>query len=280
MNNQLITVLSGLGSSIGWGTADFCGGVASKKTPPMTVVVISQSFGLAVLVMLGLVLNPDPPETIELVVGAIAGLAGATGLVFFYQGLASGQMGVVAPVGAVVTATMPLIYGSLTEGVPGSVQITGFAIALLGIWLVSTGEGIASFRLRNLRLPVFAGLFFGLFFILIGEISDDAIIWPLIAARTATIPVMLLVAVLMREFQVPSLRQVPLMAAAGLMDIAGNTFFALAARFGRLDVASVLASLYPATTVVLAMFFLKEQVAWKQWFGIVVCLVAVVLIQQ
>ena len=119
---------------------------------------------------------------------------------------------------------------------------------------------------------------YAFFLIVIGRMSETAILWPLAAARLASIGMLLVAAVLTRQKEKLSIRQLPLMALAGLFDMGGNTFYALAAQVGRLDTAAVLSSLYPAATVLLARFILKERLTHQQWLGVVAALAAVVLI--
>ncbi len=209
--------------------------------------------------------------------GVLAGLAGAVGLIGLYRALALGRMGVAAPVSAVITATVPVVVGVFVEGLPDMPQRIGFGLALIGIWLVSRTEGMRV-RIGDLGLPIMAGLGFGFFLVFIGQVSDAAVLWPLVAARVASLTLMIVVATFNRRPRLPDIQALPLIALAGAMDAGGNAFFALAARAGRLDVAAVLASLYPATTVWLAWLILKERIARPQAFGIVVTLAAIVLI--
>src|SRR3990170_4309918 len=123
-----------------------------------------------------------------------------------------------------------------------------------------------------------AGLGFGFFLVFIGQVSDAAVLWPLVAARAASLTLMIVVATLNRRPRLPDVQALPLIALAGAMDAGGNAFFALAAQAGRLDVAAVLASLYPATTVWLAWLILKEHLTRSQALGVVATLAAIVLI--
>jgi drug/metabolite transporter (DMT)-like permease len=204
-------------------------------------------------------------------------LAGAGGLIALYSALALGRMGVAAPVSAVITALVPVVIGASVEGLPDAPQRIGFGLALIGIWLVSRTEGMRV-RIGDLGLPIVAGFGFGLFLVLINQVSDAAVLWPLVTARAASLALMIVAATLTHRPRLPEMKALPLIALAGAMDAGGNAFFALAAQAGRLDVAAVLASLYPATTVWLAWFILKERIARPQAFGIVAILAAIVLI--
>jgi drug/metabolite transporter (DMT)-like permease len=123
-----------------------------------------------------------------------------------------------------------------------------------------------------------AGVGFGLFFVFIDKASDQAVLWPLVAARAASISCMLCLVLLRGEFAAPSTKHLFLLLMVGIFDAAGNTFFALASRIGRLDISAVLASLYPAATVLLAWILLRERLLPKQWAGVAMATAALVMI--
>jgi drug/metabolite transporter (DMT)-like permease len=187
-------------------------------------------------------------------------------------------MGVVAPVAAVVTAVFPVVAGIFNEGLPSASQILGFGAGVIAVWFISgTGNGRA-IQVPELGLPIVAGLGFGLFFICIDRVSSYAILWPLIAARIASIGLLSTFVAVRRQRDIPVGNQFFIIAFAGILDTGGNAFFALATRVGRLDISAVLSSLYPAATVLLAYFILKERLATQQWVGLVSALVALILI--
>ena len=266
-----------MASAACWGTGDFSGGLATKRTNVYAVIIASQVVGAILLVISALAFREPMPSPGQPAWGALAGLAGAVGLIGLYRALALGRMGVAAPVSAVITAIVPVVVGAFVEGLPDMPQRIGFGLALIGIWLVSRTEGMRV-RIGDLGLPIMAGLGFGFFLVFIGQVSDAAVLWPLVAARVASLTLMIVVATFNRRPRLPDIQALPLIALAGAMDAGGNAFFALAARAGRLDVAAVLASLYPATTVWLAWLILKERIARPQAFGIVVTLAAIALI--
>lgn len=281
MSPEEAAVVFGLASAISWGAGDFSGGLASKRTNVYVVIVVSQIFGLMMLAAMAFLRGEPLPGAGALLLGAVAGLAGAMGLVALYRGLATSHMGVVAPLTAVVAAGLPVVVGVLLEGAPGALQLLGFACALGGVWFISRdGRGTPA-TLRALYLPLFAGLGFGLFFILIDRVSEEAIFWPLVAARLSSITFLSLRIALGRAgdgHQRLSRQHLPLILLTGLLETGGNVFFALASAAGRLDIASILASLYPAATVFLAWAVLKEQLAPRQWAGVVAVLASVLLI--
>ena len=278
INSELSAIFYGLASAASWGAGDFSGGLATKRSSVYSVVMVSQLVGIIGLIILTLLFAESLSSTQDMIFGGLAGLAGGLGLLALYRGLAAGRMGIVAPVAAVVTAIVPIIIGFLLEGLAAPQQLIGFALALLAVWFISRAEGKITLRLPDLTLPVLAGLAFGLFFVIIDRVSEGAILWPLIAARIASISMILGVIWLTRQPGRPSPSQLPIIAAAGLLDTGGNAFFALATQAGRLDIAAMLSSLYPASTILLARFILQERLSGRQWGGVAIALVAVVLI--
>ncbi len=209
--------------------------------------------------------------------GSVAGLAGAVGLVAFYQALSVGRMGVVAPIAAMLSAAIPVLFGALIEGLPGPLQLIGFVLAFIAVGLIS-GLGVVKGRPKGLGLALLAGLGFGSFFILISRVSHGAIFWPLAAARLSSLLFLFAVVLIRRQKVLPEKSVWPVVFLAGALDVAGNVFFVLATHTGRLDVAAILSSLYPAVTVLLATIILKERVTRLQTIGILVALVAIPLI--
>jgi drug/metabolite transporter (DMT)-like permease len=186
-------------------------------------------------------------------------------------------MGIAAPVSAVLTAGLPVIFSAFTEGLPSLLQIGGFVLALLAIGLISRPER-AKGRPEGIWLALLAGCGFGCFFILISRVSHAETFWPLAIARFTSVLLLLVIALMRRQQTLPGKTILPLVLLAGTLDAMGNAFFVLATHAGRLDVAAVLSSLYPAATVLLAAIVLRERVTRIQAIGILVALVSVPLI--
>jgi drug/metabolite transporter (DMT)-like permease len=260
-----------------WGAGDFCGGLAAKRTGVYAVVVGSQLCGVAALVVLAIASHETIPPPVNLAGCGAAGVCGAVGLLALYRALAVGRMGMAAPISGVLSAAVPVVAGAMLQGVPGSLTVAGFALALAGVWLVSYTEA-GVFQPGALGLPVVAGLGFGLFIVIIGRTSGGGVYWPLVAARITSLSVLSVVATASRQPRLPGARALPMVAMAGLFDAAGNAFLVLATQAGRLDVAGVVSSLYPVSTVVLAVLILKERVSRWQFAGLLAAFSAIVLI--
>jgi drug/metabolite transporter (DMT)-like permease len=199
------------------------------------------------------------------------------GIAALYRALAIGQMGIAAPVTAVLSVGLPVLFTALFHGLPTAVKILGFGLALAGVWLLSRpahGPG----RPAGLGLALLSGFGFGGFLVLIAQASHSTVLWPLAASKAASFTTMLIVALAAHHAPRPVPRLFPLALLAGVLDVGGNAFFLLAAHLGRLDVAAVLSSLYPAATVFLATVVLRERVTRIQAAGIAVALVAIPLI--
>jgi len=281
MNLDTSAIVYGFASAASWGTGDFNGGLASKRNTVYGVVLISQIISGFLLLILAFAFVETFPIWQDIIFGALAGISGTLGLLALYSGLSQSTMGIVAPLSAVLTAIIPIVVSALEDGLPAPAQMAGFALALFSVWLLSgAGKG---FRVdaQTLFLPLLAGVGFGLFFIFIDRLSGQAVFIPLVAARLVSVPMMALFIFATRQ------RVKPIdghswitITLAGIFDTGGNTFFALATRIGRLDVSTVLASLYPAATILLAWLILKEKLSAKQWLGVAGALGALALISS
>jgi drug/metabolite transporter (DMT)-like permease len=281
-NGIIATVLFGLAASLCWGSGDFSGGLASRRINASSVVIAGYSVGFVLLLALALLWREGFPEPVDVLWGGLAGLAGALGLIAFYTALASGKMGIAAPISAVLTAMLPVLFSALTAGLPGPLRLGGFVLALLAIALISRPDRAADGRPQGIGLAVLAGFGFGCFFILISRVSPGATFWPLAIARLTSVVSLLVVLLLRRQPMrqlLSGVRRVELLVLlAGTLDALGNVFFVLAAHSGRLDVAAILSSLYPAATVLLAAVVLRERVTRMQAVGILLVLLAIPLI--
>jgi drug/metabolite transporter (DMT)-like permease len=271
-------ILLALTSALVWGAGDFSGGFASRRTNQYTVLALAALSGTVILLAAAAVRGESLPSPASALWAMAAGVAGALGLAALYRGLSLGHAAGVAPTAAVIGAILPVAFSGLVEGLPGVTRLAGFALACLGIWLVSqtTAQDTAISR-AGFVLACLAGAGFGGFFIFIAQVERGLVFTPLIVTRCITLCVAL---VLLRIRRLPwgSATPNPVALVAGVLDAGGNVFYLLAKQATRLDVAAVLSSLYPASTVLLSCIVLKEKVTRTQWLGVAVCLAAITFI--
>jgi drug/metabolite transporter (DMT)-like permease len=240
-------------------------------------MLLSYIVALIILVILAIVrLEPFPPA-IDLMWGVLAGLLVMAGFGFLLRGFASGRMGIVAPVSGVLATAVPVIFSVFREGLPRPLQLVGFGLALVSIWMLSRPEKLGGTP-EGLGMALLAGLGFGGFFTALDQIGEDAVFWPLAAGRLAACIAVIGFLLFRRRPMLPKLPGLGVVLLLGILDVGGNLFFLLAVQTGRLDVAAVLASLYPAVTAILARLIAREYMARLQVFGLIVAILAIVLI--
>ena len=280
MPSDLAAALLGLASAASWGAGDFSGGLAARRSPLLGVLLWGQLAGTTLVAALAIMTREGAPSAASLAWAVAAGAVGAVGLAALYRGLAVGRMAVVAPTSAVLSAAIPVAWGTLSEGPPSATRMAGFGLALLGIWLVArvgvVGERAA--RPAGLGLALLAGVGFGGFLIFMHLGARSGTFWPLAAARGTAFLLVVAAALAHRGAWRPAAGALPLVLLSGALDAGGNALFVLASQAGRLDVAAVLASLYPASTVLLAAALLRERVSGTQALGIATALGAIALI--
>lgn len=269
-------------SATGYGVSDFAGGLAARRVPALRVVLVSYPVALALLGTLAIAVGgPIPAGAIGW--GLASGVALGLGGWWFYAALGAGPISVVSPVSAVLTATVPVAVGLIQGERPGPVADGGIVLALLSVALVSrqaTDEDVRPHRFTRkvAWLTVGAGVMFGLDFVFLHEAPNDSGLWPLGFARLAAAVLVFTAATGARELRLPTGGTLKLALVAGLSDTAGNVAMLLALRTSDLSLASVLISLFPAVTVVLAMVVLRERVHRGQVVGMVLAAAAVAMI--
>jgi drug/metabolite transporter (DMT)-like permease len=274
----MLSILYGIASAATWGAGDFLGGLASKRTSPYRVLFLGQLSGLILFFILALLTGEAYPLLSDVLWAVVASLLGVAGLVFLYRALAGGQMTIAAPVSALFSALIPVVFAIITTGLPSVTTLFGFILAFLAVWLISQTDGMnLRFSISDLRLPLISGLFFGLYFISLHKATVHSFYWPVTASRVSGVLVLGLIALLGRQPAMPPREQWGVVILSGILDVTGNGFYALAARTGRLDVAAVLGALYPASTVLLAWIFLKEKISTIQTIGILCAFAAIIL---
>jgi drug/metabolite transporter (DMT)-like permease len=270
-----------LGSSLCWGVADFIGGVQSRKSPLLGVVLVSQAVGLVGLLVWVAARGQPPPDLVRLLPAAGAGLGGVVALACFYRALAIGTMSIVAPISA-TGVVVPVVVGLASGERPAALQVVGIATAVVGVVLASReGSGrpaAAAAVRRSILLALCAAVGFGTFMVGLRAGARADVSWALLAARLSAVVAVGALA-WARGLAAVSVRAgfMPL-AIMGCLDLTANALYAVASRHGALSIVAVVASLYPLATVLLARVVLGERVRRVQEAGIVAALTGVALI--
>jgi drug/metabolite transporter (DMT)-like permease len=293
------TVALSLASAAIWGTSDFVGGVAARRLPSPVVVTLSHSLSLALLVSLALIHGSKWPGTQSAMYGALAGVACGTGVMVLYKALALGGMGLTAAVSGVLAAVLPVVWSFSTEGLPRPAQVAGIVLAAAAIWMIARAPGSQTSK-QAVVLGAISGGSFGCLYIFLKLAGRGGVLWPLACSRITSATLAAIVTCIGlrrangagrdakpappsprisgRGLPWPGWAVLGLIGIAGIFDASGNTFYTIATRLGRLDIAAVLSSLYPASTILLAALLLKERTTRTQAAGMGLALAAVVLI--
>jgi drug/metabolite transporter (DMT)-like permease len=273
---QIVSTAFGLAAVVCWGTSDFTGGYASKRSDAFVVTMVAHASGFVLMTALSLGAHAPFPSRTGLLWALAAGSLGGTALAVFYRALASGKMGITAPLAAVLAAAIPTGFGIITEGLPGMLPLTGFLLAGAGIWLMSRPDETGP--PAGLYMALVAGLGFAGFFICIHQAGDSSALWSAASSRFASLILVALIVVSRRQGFRVSGSDAALGIFAGCLDSTGTMLFIRAEQTGRLDAAVVLASLYPAVTVLLARLILREHFTRWKAIGILAALAAVPMI--
>ena len=273
-----MAILLSLLAAASYGLADFVGGVTSKRVSPWSVALVAQLGGATLVFLLTLVVSGSPTGA-DLAWSAVAGLGNGFGTAFLYRGLSAGRMGVVAPVSGVGAALVPVAVGVLTGERPAALVWLGIALALPGIWLVAREPATGPGRLgAGLTDGVLAGLGFGLLFAALAQIPSEAGFLPLALNQVVAGAVIVVVALVLGTPWVPREPRALGGVVSGALGALATGAFLVATHSGYLTVTAVIASLYPAVTVMLAAFVLREHVHRAQALGLGLCAVAVSLV--
>jgi uncharacterized membrane protein len=280
-----MAVLLALAASALYGTADFFGGLASRRATTFAVATISQLVGLTTLLLALPFLPASTPARSDFLWGAATGVAGAFSLLFFYRALATGRMSVVAPIAAATGNVVSVLIGLLLGERPGPLATTGLVLAVVAVVLIGqeggplgatpSGRGIVD---PSVLLALAAGVAIGAFLACLHRTSAAAGIWPLVAARAVSGGLLLALALLTRRpLRMPA-DTLRIVAAAGVIDMMANVCYLVAVHGGLLSIVATLASLYPATTILLARGVLRERVRSVQLVGLTTAALAIALI--
>ncbi len=277
----------GLAASLFWGASDFLGGLATRKAHVVGVVAVAHGLSLGLLLLAALATHsPLPPQRFVLL-GLCAGIVGGMALILYYQALSLGEMGLTTALTGLLTALVPVAHSFITQGSPKSTQVAGFVLAAAAIALIAYAPAGLP-RPLALGLASIAGLCFGVFLVVLKLSSEYSLLWQLVFSRvaSATLAGSIVIAMLLRpgenaaawRRQAEKNRFLWIAGSAGVLEATGSLLYMQATREGRLDVAAVLASLYPVVTIVLAAWLLKERATSSQTVGMALALGAVVLV--
>jgi drug/metabolite transporter (DMT)-like permease len=272
-----LTYLLAVLSSIAYGSADFLGGLATKRGAPLfAVVVLSQLTGLILILLALPFLPPSSPTAIDIAWGAAAGLAGGIGVALLYRALSIGVMSVVAPVTAVCAVIVPLIVGVGLGERPALRAIAGVILAVVAIVLVSqSGEKRAA---TGVATAIASGIIIGFFLVFLARSGPSAGMWPLIVARVVSVSFFVLLGLLTRKQIAPQRESLAIVIGGGALDMLANFLYVVAVRKGPLSIIATLTSLYPTSTIILARIVLRERLRAVQQSGVVCAGLAIVLI--
>jgi drug/metabolite transporter (DMT)-like permease len=266
-----------LASAAIWGTSDFLGGLACRDRDQYQVLWITSISGLVCLVIAMFIRGEGWPGLISVGWSAAAGICGGIGIAALYRGLARSEAALVAPTSAVIAVILPVVVGTILHGAMTPEKWVGIGLGMGGIWLVSSGSGLRQ-GTNGLGLAIFAGFNFGGFFTLLAQVQPGFVFSPLVIARTCALLFTLLMIFGLRRSRPVSPTASPLAILSGILDAGGNVFYLLAVHLTRLEVAAVLSSMYPVTTVALAALISKQRGSAAQKLGVGLCLLGIVLI--
>lgn len=260
-----------------WGASDFLGGVGARRANAFLFTAVVHLCGMVSVGAVALITQAAFPENSSLMWSLVAGSVGGIALAIFYRSLAEGNMGLVAPVAAVLGAAIPTIFTAFAEGVPSYRRLLGFVLAGIGVWLISRTESGGG-RPEGLGMAMLAGIGFAGFYLCIHRAGNANALWVATYSRSASLLVTAVVVLSGRHVRAVPAPVLGIALTAGILDITGSVFFVRASQIGRLDNAVVLSSLYPAITVVLARIFLHEHFSRARTLGMVAALAAVPMI--
>lgn len=277
-----MSILLALAAAVAYGLSDFGGGLLTRRVSVWAVALLAQVASVVAVTVAAAALGGDP-RGVDLVWGAVSGVGSGLGTYFLYRGLGGGRMNVVAPLSALGAAVVPVVAGFVLGERPTVLAWIGIAFALPAIWLVTrdgTHETAATgSSAAGVRDGLLAGAGFGLLFLALGQVPDTAGLWPLALGQGVAVILLGGGAVLAGA----SVRAVPRRLVVGALAVgfcaaAATTLYQLAVRGELVSVTAVLASLYPAVTVVLAAIFLSERIHRLQGVGLALGAVAVIMV--
>jgi len=276
----MVPVLLSLAASSCWGVADFLGGLQSKRVPVVVVLCVVQGAGLVVVVAIIAITGEPFPGARAAILSIVAGIGGIVALGCFYRALAIGTMSIVAPISA-TGVTIPVVVGLATGDELSTVVAIGLGVTFLGVVLASReqhddAEQAAAGKL-SVGLALVAAVGFGSYFVLSDAAADDSVLWLLVLARSIPVPALALFA-WARRMPAPRGRTASTLVLAGTLDCSATALYAVANTKGALSIVSVVGSLYPVMTLLLARVVLGERIRPLQQAGVAAALTGVAMI--
>ena len=273
-------ILLAAAAALVYGVGDYCGGRASRKIDSLVVTCAGQIFSLILLGFFLVILGDPAPGMHDWLWGAAGGLGGFVGLTLFYYALAKGSMTVVAPLAAVISAALPVGTGLFLCDRPSLIAYVGIVIAIVGIALVTgaVGTAHAPTKLAIVGVATLAGCGFGWMFVCLDRTSSDSGMWPLLAARIASISIAATIIAFRGRSRLGQGRIPAIALWAGLFDMGANVLFVFANRHGMLSLVSVITALYPVSTIVLALRLDHEKANRSQFVGMACAALALVFV--
>ena len=273
-------ILLAAAAALVYGVGDYCGGRASRKIDSLVVTCAGQIFSLMLLGIFLVILGDPAPGMHDWLWGAAGGLGGFVGLTLFYYALAKGSMTVVAPLAAVISAALPVGTGLFLGDRPSLIAYVGIVIAIVGIALVTgaVGTAHAPTKLAIVGVATLAGCGFGWMFVCLDRTSSDSGMWPLLAARIASISIAATIIAFRGRSRLGQGRIPAIALWAGFFDMGANVLFVFANRHGMLSLVSVITALYPVSTIVLALRLDHEKANRSQFVGMACAALALVFV--
>jgi drug/metabolite transporter (DMT)-like permease len=275
-----VVVVFALLAAVVYGTGDFVGGFASRQRSAITVLLYAYPVG-AVLMLVLLPAFAGPLDARTALLGVGGGIGGMVGVIVMYSLMARAPMNIISPVTAVLAAVVPVTFGVIVGERPHMSAWLGIAIGLIAVALVSytpDDHPHGPIGLRILALACLSGVGFGVYFICLARANHDSGLWPLVISRLTSAALIVPLARSRGVAQPLTGRVLRLAVLAGVLDASANLFFLLASRQGLLSLASVITSLYPAMTVLLAVLVLHEHTGRLQRVGLAMAATSIVLI--
>jgi drug/metabolite transporter (DMT)-like permease len=275
-SHQFGSVAFSLAAVMLWGTSDFLGGYATRRANAFVFTSIVNMGGLVLVGGLATASRIPLPSPYVVLWAVAGGVSGGASLAIFYRALSSSRMGLTAPIAAVLSAAIPAVVAMFTQGLPGKIAISGFALAVLGLWLITrTEDGTTP---EGIELAIVGGIGFAGFYLCVHKAGEGSAFWIATLTRSGGLVVTALIVIAQRTFRDITTSGILWGVLTGSIDSLGTVLFVRACQSGRLDEAVVLSSLYPAITVLLARMFLKEHLTRWRFVGMLAALAAVPMI--